>query len=282
MGNRIRGNLRMIVAVTIAALVVGATTGAVAGNLITGADIKNGSVKNKDLSKKVRAQLKKTGQAGQDGQAPINGTDGQDGEDGLDAITKVTALTEDTTGDGVAPPAWGERVSTGCGSGTGDADVAGNTLRFDLPDAGGLDAVGANFNGYNGMALEDLSKIVYHAKYEQAGADQHGGTPYFRIYTEDFANAVIFSPNTQPGANINEGEWQRFSVVDGTVRYDDDAGNSPDVTWAQLIADHGEDEIAQIRIQGGCSGAYSAATVGEADDLTIVAQGQKSTFDFGS
>jgi hypothetical protein len=287
MGNRIRGNLRMIVAVAIAALAVGAT-GAVAGSLITGKDIKNGSVKMKDLSKKVRAQLEggpvangQDGKDGADGQNGPAGADGVDGVDGLDAVTKVASLTADTTGDGVTPPAWGERVSNGCGSATGDADVTGDTLRFTLPDAAGNDAVGANFNGFNGLTLADLSKIVYHAKYEQTGADQHGGTPYFRIFTEDFAHAIIFSPNTQPGG-VDEGEWQKFDVVNGTVRYDDDGGNSPDISWEQLIDGHGTDEIAQIRIQAGCAGGYSAQTVAQADDLTVVANGQKTTFDFGS
>jgi hypothetical protein len=159
--------------------------------------------------------------------------------------------------------------------------VDGDTLEFDLPDAGGLDAVAANFNGYNGLTLADLSKITYHATYEQTGADQHGGTPYFRIFTEDFAHSIIFSPNTQPGANIDEGEWQKFDVVNGTVRYDDDGGAS-EIPWQQLIDDHGTDEISQIRIQTGCAGGYSAQTVAQADDLTIVANGQKTTYDFGS
>jgi hypothetical protein len=160
--------------------------------------------------------------------------------------------------------------------------VSGDTLVFNLPDAGGLDAVGASFNGYNDLELKDLSKITYHAKYNQEGVDQHGGTPYFRIFTEDFDHAVIFSPNTQPGANIDSGEWQKFDVINGTVRYDDDAGNNPDISWEQLIDDHGDDNIRQIRIQAGCAGAYTADSVGQADDLTIVANGQKTEYDFGS
>ncbi len=274
MGNLIRGHVRMIVAVAIAALALGAT-GAVAGSLITGKDIKNGSVKKKDLSKKVRTQLDKHAEDG------TNGTNGTNGQDGADAVVKVQSLVPDATGDGPAPPAWGERVSSGCGSSTGDADVAGNTLKLNLPDAAGNDAVGANFNGYNSLQLKDLSYISYHAQYEQTGTDQHGGTPYFRIFTEDFDHSVMFSPNTQPGAVINSGEWRKWVVTSGGVRYDDDGGNNPDITWNQLIAAHGNDTIAQIRIQAGCAGAYSAQTVAQADDLTVVADGQKAVYDFG-
>jgi hypothetical protein len=280
---KVGGTTRTIVVAVICALVVGAT-GAVAADLITGKDIKNNSIAAKDLKKKLRKKIGRSGTAGAPGQTGPQGTQGPQGPAGpagADAVALVTSLVPDETGDGPAPPAWGERVSAGCGSGTGDANVDGDTLEFNLPDAAGSDAVGANFNGFNGLTLADLSEITYHAKYEQTGADQHGGTPYFRIFTEGFDHAVIFSPNTQPGANIDEGEWQKFDVVNGGVRYDDDAGNNPDISWEQLIDDHGTDEIAQIRIQAGCAGAYSAETVAQADNLTVVANGQRSVFDFG-
>src|SRR6201995_3413172 len=101
--------------------------------------------------------------------------------------------------------------------------------------------------------------------YAQTGADQHGGTPYFRIFTNDGTpspggdHAVVFSTNTQntvpnnPQTKpINSGVWQNWVVTDGSVRYDDDAGNAPDMTWNQLITQHGTDKITQIRIQAGC------------------------------
>jgi len=271
------GTARLIVVAAVTALVIGAT-GAVAGQLITGKDIKNGSIAAKELKKKLRQKINKAGSAGAPGQT---GSAGPAGADGADAVVNVTALSPDPgNGDGVAPPAWAERVSAGCGSGNGDASVDGSNLEFDTPD--GNDAVAVSFNGYNGLKLRDISYISYHAKYEQTGTDFHGGTPYFRIFTEGFDHAVIFSPNTQPGAVINSGEWGMFVPTSGTVRYDDDAGNNPDISWKQLIADHGGDTIAQIRIQGGCGGNYTQNTIGSADQVTVVAAGSESVFNFGA
>lgn len=92
---------------------------------------------------------------------------------------------------------------------------------------------------------------------------------------------MIFSPNTQPGAVINSGAWQKFTPTSGTVRWNDDGGEFPDISWATLIAGHGNESISQIRLQTGCSGGYGENTVTQADDLTVVAEGTKSNFDFG-
>ena len=88
----------------IVALLVG-TTGAVAGSLITSKDIANGTIKGKDLSKKVRAKINKAavagtagapgqtgpqgvaGNPGQTGPAGADGDDGTDGANGLDSGT---------------------------------------------------------------------------------------------------------------------------------------------------------------------------------------------------
>lgn len=80
------GNYKFL-AVGLAVALVAGTTGAVADTLIKSSDIKNGSIKLKDLQKKVRKQIKKkgvggTGQAGPQGPA---GADGANGADGADA-----------------------------------------------------------------------------------------------------------------------------------------------------------------------------------------------------
>lgn len=71
-------------------------------------------------------------------------------------------------------------------------------------------------------------------------------------------------------------------MTSGTVRYDDDGGNLPDITWGELIADHGDDTITQIRIAAGCAGDYSNLSTGFADSLAVDIAGKREVFDFGS
>ena len=279
------------VAVLVVVAVMSGGGYAVAANLIRSKDVADGSLRCKDLRPRLCDKIRKGGQTGPQGPQGPQGAPGQSGPQGppgpagADAVTRVKALLPDPgNGDGVAPPDWAERPSAGCDPAAvpGDASVAGNRLHFSLGNDGGWGAVSVSFNGYNGVQLKDLSLISYHAKYDQTGTDFHGGTPYFRIYTEDFANSIIYSPNTQPGAIINSGEWQKFNVTEGTVRHNDDGGNFPDITWADLIEQHGDEEIAQIRLTAGCAGNYSNQTEADADNLTIVSGGQKKVFDFGS
>lgn len=49
--------------------------------------------------------------------------------------------------------------------------------------------------------------------------------------------------------------WVADDVHEGTVRYDDDQGEFPqnEMTWDEMMADHGDDIIELVRITAGCS-----------------------------
>ncbi len=108
-----KGGQPLVVALVVA--LVAGTTGAVAGSLITGKDIQNGSVKAKDLSKKVRSKLNQAGsdgtagapgaqgpqgEAGQTGPAGTAGPAGADGDDGADGADGADGDDGDDGDDG--------------------------------------------------------------------------------------------------------------------------------------------------------------------------------------
>ena len=80
---------RLVVAVVVCALVVGAT-GAVAGQLINGKDIANNSIAAKKLKKKLRNKINRTGTAGAPGVAGPQGPQGQQGPAGADGAVGAT------------------------------------------------------------------------------------------------------------------------------------------------------------------------------------------------
>lgn len=81
-------------------LVVAATSGAVAGQLITSRDIQNGTIRKVDLSDRLKAKVDRlglpgpqgeTGPMGPAGPAGARGPSGSDGRDGTDGIGKLSA-----------------------------------------------------------------------------------------------------------------------------------------------------------------------------------------------
>src|SRR5206468_6312244 len=127
---------------------------------------------------------------------------------------------------------------------------------LDAPE--GNSYAGVKFNAPGVVHLSDLTHVVFSEKV--SGGIDGSNAPYVRIFTKDANGArhdVIFSPSTQPGGAGSTAGWRRHNVVDGTVRYDDDAGNDPDITWSQLIAEHGDDVVQFVNIQAGDAGSYS-------------------------
>jgi hypothetical protein len=83
------------VVVAVVALLVAMSGSAVAASLITGEQIKDGTIQAKDLSKKTRAKLAATaggvrGPVGPAGPQGDPGANGRDGQDGLNALTETT------------------------------------------------------------------------------------------------------------------------------------------------------------------------------------------------
>jgi hypothetical protein len=95
------------------------------------------------------------------------------------------------------------------------------------------------------------------------------GVVYMRL-TLAGDRTVVFSPNTQPGGEQGVGTWATHDVLAGTVRLDDPAGTTPDITWEQMIATAGDLPVEDVRVTAGCAGAVgSDGALVRVDDLTI-------------
>jgi hypothetical protein len=226
------------------------------------------------------------GDTGARGPEGPTGPQGPKGDPGQDAVALVPTLSTDQF---AAAPAWGSRSGTDGGTVDGPVGIADGHAKLG-PYADGSQFSAITYNGFDGMKLEDVADLSYVAQYTQA-TDGHGGAPYLRIFTEggnpatpqDLSddNSIIFSPHTQPNPTVNAGEWRKWEPTKGTVRYDDDAGSNPEITWNQLIADHGGDTITQIRLQAGDAGALSDGTTAYVDDVSFELAGSPSEFLFG-
>lgn len=117
MRNFINGRIATVVAIVIALLLLGGIGGAVAGDLISGKDVKdnslgskdvrNGSLKLKDLSPGVRKVLAAKAQPGKDGVNGTNGSNGATGATGATGAQGPKGDKGDTGGTTTEPPADG-------------------------------------------------------------------------------------------------------------------------------------------------------------------------------
>jgi hypothetical protein len=116
----------MIVAFVLGILIAGVGT-ATAARLITGKDIKNGTISAKDLSKSVRAQLKKVGAQGPKGDPGPKGDTGAMGSASADLSVNATLPASQTL--------TGIYGAYGGASGSNLAD----TVSFRIPLSAALD-----------------------------------------------------------------------------------------------------------------------------------------------
>jgi hypothetical protein len=127
---------------------------------------------------------------------------------------------------------------------------------------GGAAGGSVKFSGLNGMKLSDVKNLVYFMRYTATGDSGGVGVPYLRIFLNGDNNDAIFSPNTQtPDADTAEGSFHEWVATSGSWRYDDDGGNNPDESFAQLVAAHGNDTISGIYISTGFSNGTNLSSL---------------------
>jgi hypothetical protein len=251
----VSGQGRVAVTAAIVALVCG--VGVAAGDaLITGKDIRDGSIHKADLAAKLRAKIGANGTraeglpgatgpqgpAGQTGETGAQGQQGLQGAPGQNAFTKVTAL-----------PAGGFSVTNASCSITPDGVECGPYVD------GGAAGGSVCYDGLNGQPLSAVKSLVYFARYTSDGDTNGVGVPYLRVFLNNDNDDAIFSPNTQPpDPDVAEGPFHTWVATSGVWRYDDDGGSGGPGTYgvngapfSTLITDHGTETISGLCITTG-------------------------------
>jgi hypothetical protein len=266
----------------IIAVVFCMTGGAYAANsLITSKDIKDGSIKTRDLSAGVKDKLNKKAVPGP------KGDKGDMGAQGPQGIPGTAAAKGDPGPQGPAGPKGdkGDKGDTGP-SGLMPADFAFSNTSARLTEAGvqfgrygdgGAEGGSVRYDGLNGKKLSDITALSYTVSYDTSD-NKPIATPYLRVFLNDDTKDVIFDATKCATASPAENTPLTFNVIAGEVRYDDDScdGVPPDQQpWAAVVAAHGNDVISGIYVTTGFTGGkdvYATLT-----GLTVNAE----TFHFG-
>jgi hypothetical protein len=273
---------KTITACATTALLVGAGT-ATASKLITGNDVKDGSlttadirdgslrskdilnghVKRADLSEFVRGQLARRARDGKDGatgpQGPA-GKDGATGPAGRDAITEVTTL------DGSQGWSRDEDGAT--------ATIASGKVRLGSFPTGTGESAAVEYDGLNGKRLADLSVAKFAVM--SSGGDDHW-LPYMYITTTE-GNLVYIDPNydSAPEPTFASGQWVNWDGLANPVVYRSPYAN---FEWNGLVAAHGDEIIAKVSIANG-EEVRAAGTTSYLDNVEFEVAGQSLQFDF--
>jgi hypothetical protein len=249
-------------------LVIGGGSAA-AKALITGKDIKNGSIHLVDLGAGTKAKLH--GAKGATGATGATGARGATGSQGATGPAGAQG-PKGNQGDQGNPGRDGIQIVTEAG---GNFSVSNPSVKFtDNGVVYGPYTDSGNEGGtvkdvtLAGLRVRDLASLTYTAK--NVGPAANGAAPYLRIFIDNNGDGfdgsaddhdIIFSASTQPGGCAtsgtatdqcaSSGRMIKYIVNEGTVRYDDDGGNAPDVSWDSIINAHGSDRIDSVRISVG-------------------------------
>lgn len=213
-----RSRTTAVVAGAAALVVVSSTGGAIAASMITSADIQDGTIRSVDIH------------------------DGGVHDDNLSSwlqarihrVNPVTGLGGDFSATNPSVTMTGDGVAFG-------------------PYAdGGSSGGSVEFTGLNGMKLSELNNLVYYMRYVASNDTAGIGVPYLRVFLNGDTADAIFSPDTQtPDADTAQGPFHEWVATSGSWRYQDDAGDGPDVSWQDLVTAHGDDTISGIYVTTG-------------------------------
>jgi hypothetical protein len=219
------------------------TTADIANDTILSKDVHDGTLKTEDFKDKTVEELKgDQGPQGPVGPIGPRGPQGPagSGENVVNALTatqkfEATNASVSLTPDGVEMGPYA------------DGAAQGGSIYF---------------SGLNGQKLSAVKSLSYYLR--TTATSDGNATPYLRIFLNNDNDDVIFSANTQsPDADTDEGEFNEYVPTSGSVRYDDDPGNTPsaEAAFRTIQAAHADDTISGIYITGGFGGASTDVNV---------------------
>jgi hypothetical protein len=262
-----------------------------AKHLLTGKDIKNSSLTGKDIrnSSLTGSDIKNGKLGGADlrrGSIPLNRLDKKT----RDLINRLGGPSLPASqAEAGAPGAPGAQGATGPQGPKGDGQInvltAGNGITATNPSVK-FTTAGVVFGPYSdsgsqggsvkvtnlptGTTLADIADLTYTASYHHSGGSDNGDAPYLRVFLDNDGDGavdddVVFGPSTQKGACAGSGGGSsstqcnssdrliKYDVTKGGVRYDDDPGSTPNLSWDELVNAHKTDKVLAIVVTTGFS-----------------------------
>ncbi len=258
----------------VVALTVGATS-ATAASLITSANIKEGTIKMRDLSPSLQKKIKKANAAtagvngtnGAKGDAGANGTNGANGLDGAAGANGVAGATGDNGSDGAdgqdgRDGVRYDRISGSCDSdpyaATGEVSVADGVARLGVP----TQLAWAQIKSYpKNLKVSQIENLSF-----TADATDVGQT-YMKVTTTNHGS-ILFDPSSQDGGE-ETGRMVTYRVngEGSTVRWNDDVGNSSQMSWQRALTMAGDKHVKTIAVTAGCALGDAGETL--VDDITV-------------
>ena len=120
------------------------------------------------------------------------------------------------------------------------------------------------------MRLDQITALSYSVVHDSSD-NSPISAPYLRIFLENDTHDVIFDPTKCATVVPPERTLNRFDVVGGEVRYDDDGCNgapSPgQQPWAAVVAAHGSEVVSGIYVTTGGAGGANLSAI--QTDLTV-------------
>lgn len=269
-----RKTLALVAGGTVLVLGLGSTSGVVAAGLVTSKDIKDGTIKLRDINDRAQRRLAgaggetgptgptgetgPAGPAGPQGERGARGSTGSPGAAGADGAPGEQGVPGEQGPAGPQGPAGtpaetvvtalgGQFRATGSGVGLTPDGVAFG------PYADGSGAGGALQLPAGGIVhLRDLRNLALDARYLSSGDTAGAGAPWVRVYVQNpdgrgDDHSFVFRPVAQPDADAAEGAFHEWVPTSGHWQYDDNSGSlGAPVAWSTLLS-RSEDAGREVR-----------------------------------
>jgi len=212
------GRGRTVAAFAALAIVLGTTAGVTAAALITGADVKNGSLTGEDIK---------------------NGS------------VQMGDLNSGVQ-SGIAVRVTGGLPTKGFSASNATVKLGPDGVKFGPYADGGAAGGSVCTNSLNGQPFSDVKHLAFVARYTADTNTGGVGVPYLRIFLVNDTHDAIFSPNTQvPDPDMAQGPFHTWVATSGSWRYDDDAGSGPESSFGTIKSAHANQKISKICISVG-------------------------------
>jgi len=233
-------------------------SGLIKNNSVRSVDVKNGTLKKRDLNKKLYDRLLNDDSTTDNDNVVVNAPKGEKGDTGATGAPgpQGPAGTPGTAGT-VVRNLSGDFAGTNA-SVTATLDGVAFGVYDDAGTGGSL-----QYNGANGLKLNQITQLGYVVKHSSSD-DSPISAPYLRIFLEGDSHDVIFDATKCATVVPDEDVFNSYEVTAGDVRYDDDScdGVAPDQqAWAAVVTAHGNEVVSGIYVTQGFAGGQDLSAI---------------------
>ena len=135
----------------------------------------------------------------------------------------------------------------------GSVDIDKGIATFNVPENGSHAVIRVP---QTNLKVNDIKRLSFKSNSSAAGM------VYMTIVTDNNTRVTYTPAGQTPGvAEVGVGSWYSHDPMTSGVRVNDAVGNFPNITWAQMLSQVGNESVTRVSITAGCSTGFGTVQV---------------------